>query len=704
MTRFDLTAGDSLDNRAIYTTTPMTPHAGRLVLAFVLSARKSQGAAATPTASGNGLTWELVETATSGVLANRRLTCFRALGTAPVSGSVAFDFDDQTQDLCAWSVFEYDDVDTGGNGSAAVTQRRAQNFTAATALSAPLAPFENPVRNIAVGGIALDLLDDPARPIQAGAGFQEIHERTPNNPADQGATLQTQDRVGPGPVEWTWEAAESGVAIVLEIRTAPAVNPPPSLAETLARTFEPILFLHPAEQSMPSDAQRYVENAALWRAAMPFDSKASWGGPGPGFPRQPAVATGKIRTEDDGTSYYLGNPQYRDSSNQEHFLQFGGWKDASGVPQPEVTSASSHPYSDRGASHARYTGEPELSASRFWYHAELFETDRLRVLVETVRAPDLLKTFHTFRNPAVLCYYLLFPGHEQRVGTPGTCPNVAATEVGSFAGEWGCIALLLERDDPQAEYHPSFVGHTGSRTPSFNLASTTVRRPQAFDDERRSNLKVERWRPAGGLQLPELSGTHPHFYVALGTHSLYMEPGSHPVDPFPDDVTPRVCGTYDGGPASIPGEPMPVPDAAIIVKLVGGPVGWLALAAEALIGYTAFGEGRPADPVPPDQAPATGSGKTLHPAGLVVPGHWADPEPWRSAQGVEIDGRTYDFLVDRQRQVWWPGDDGRTGFHGRWGERVEDDPFGRRAGMRFPPFWKMLLLGIEDGRANGMLD
>jgi hypothetical protein len=108
--------------------------------------------------------------------------------------------------------------------------------------------------------------------------------------------------------------------------------------------------------------------------------------------------------------------------------------------------------------------------------------------------------------------------------------------------------------------------------------------------------------------------------------------------------------------------------------------------------------------VPPDEAPAAGSGTTVHPADMVVsPVTWVDPQPWRSAQGVEIDGRTYDFLVDRDRQVWWPADDGRSGFHGRWGERVENDPQSRRSGMRFPPFWKMLLLGIEDGRTTGLL-
>jgi hypothetical protein len=91
MTRFDLTAGDRIENTATYTTAPVTPRPGALVLAFVANARNTAGAAATPTASGNGLGWDVVRTATSGG-GRRRLTCFRATGEAPINGPVSFGF------------------------------------------------------------------------------------------------------------------------------------------------------------------------------------------------------------------------------------------------------------------------------------------------------------------------------------------------------------------------------------------------------------------------------------------------------------------------------------------------------------------------------------------------------------------------------------------------------------------------------------
>ena len=71
--------------------------------------------------------------------------------------------------------------------------------------------------------------------------------------------------------------------------------------------------------------------------------------------------------------------------------------------------------------------------------------------------------------------------------------------------------------------------------------------------------------------------------------------------------------------------------------------------------------------------------------------------PW--AVKVTSDGdRRYDFMVDRQKQLWWPSYDGESGFRGRWGPRVEKDPYERRAGMRFPAFWAMFFRALAAGR------
>lgn len=107
----------------------------------------------------------------------------------------------------------------------------------------------------------------------------------------------------------------------------------------------------------------------------------------------------------------------------------------------------------------------------------------------------------------------------------------------------------------------------------------------------------------------------------------------------------------------------------------------------------------------PDQTGQPGNWKVVRPKNVDVPDAGQDVQDWQSAQGLDIGGRRYDFLVDRARQVWWPADPGdhTTSYLGRWGSRVIDDPFGRRAGMRFPLFWKMFFLALVKGKAAGVL-
>ena len=62
MARYSLTAGSNVTASSSFATATITPGAGRLVLAFVLSRRV--GGAGLPTASGNGLTWHQVASIT----------------------------------------------------------------------------------------------------------------------------------------------------------------------------------------------------------------------------------------------------------------------------------------------------------------------------------------------------------------------------------------------------------------------------------------------------------------------------------------------------------------------------------------------------------------------------------------------------------------------------------------------------------------
>jgi hypothetical protein len=62
---------------------------------------------------------------------------------------------------------------------------------------------------------------------------------------------------------------------------------------------------------------------------------------------------------------------------------------------------------------------------------------------------------------------------------------------------------------------------------------------------------------------------------------------------------------------------------------------------------------------------------------------------WTS-RSFSQNNRAYDFLVDRETQLLWPGAEAAVvGYTGRWGQRVQEDFQTRRAGMRFANFWEM---------------
>jgi hypothetical protein len=146
-----------------------------------------------------------------------------------------------------------------------------------------------------------------------------------------------------------------------------------------------------------------------------------------------------------------------------------------------------------------------------------------------------------------------------------------------------------------------------------------------------------------------------------------------------------------------------------------GPIGWvvgLALAAAEGVLPRSYGLNIVGtyDPPDPDEAPAAGDGTTVAPAGLTVPDGGTDVEPWRAQQGLEVNERTYDFIVKRPvssgepNQIWWPSDDRETGFQGRWGQHVTSDFLPRRSGPKFPDYVTMFLSALADGDTRGLLN
>jgi hypothetical protein len=82
-----------------------------------------------------------------------------------------------------------------------------------------------------------------------------------------------------------------------------------------------------------------------------------------------------------------------------------------------------------------------------------------------------------------------------------------------------------------------------------------------------------------------------------------------------------------------------------------------------------------------------------------------------SHDGLFINNKRYDFIVDRLQQQYWPLEPNKDSaavqphgyFSGMWGPRVETDPLSRPVGQRFPDFWKMFFLAMADGQANDTL-
>jgi hypothetical protein len=717
-----LTSAVATGDTSTYETGSIAASANSLVLAFVTSAVPLiSNAPNVPTLTGPQPGWVMEKTITFGDNNSRRLTCFRTMTPTAASGPVSIEFDGQAQDFCAWSIFEYLGVDTSGTfGSGAIEDSGTASGTG-PGLTAALKAATIPTTSTSVGAVALEVLGLPPNEVVAGAGFQEITEQPVSQFLQKGAWLQAQSR-SPAvtKVDWTWAGNHAAGATVVLVRPAPVVAPPSGPVtpvtpenEALIKRFEPILFFHPDEKFFPVDAKRFVENAALWRSRAPLDDKRSWGGmPADPFPRSPQVAATKLSAK----SGEPGEFKFVDAlgkENDNRFLELGGWKDGNESPETTVSASSVNAYANRDAIAELY--RTRLSDSRFWYHAEVFDNDRLKRLA--LRDPDQSLTKLVAGRPdwKLLCYYLFFPAHEQTVGD-GTCTTLEAREIACHAGDWQCIAILLKgtAGGGAAAYTPKFIGHTGSRPVKVDVGGESVFRPFAFDDDGFTAMKVEAWREGQ----PQLTEGHPRFYVALGSHSLYTSPGDHDVDPYLEGQEPQKCGILDAPTPTGPAQSYnPFPDVwPLLAKFVGPllvPFGALIYPPSIVAGVIEFvrasgpfGAAPNETDVPkPDSTPTRpGQGRTLKPTGLNVPDAGADVQDWESQRTLTVGGRTYDCVVNRETQLWWPNDDGKRGFWGRWGQHVTTDSLTRRAGPHFPDYVAMFLTALEYGNGTNQLD
>jgi hypothetical protein len=481
--------------------------------------------------------------------------------------------------------------------------------------------------------------------------------------------------------------------------------PPPTADQLqLIRDFEPVLFFHggdatvPEERFFPSDAKRYLERCALWKATTPFLTPGDWG-------TNPVVERDKLGALPDEGAVFLGKGlpsgpfDFLETSNeQECFLDLAGWKPP-GSPFP---GANRYANLDRIAE--LYRTDSKLKASEFWYHAEFFDDMRLnRLFDEADAAGDIeiqfseLLTGQFLTRPALICYYLFYPGHDEGID----CPFVdQALEFGSFAGDWTAVVILLDRPSSAEDYTPKLIGLSNRNTGLIKFNGREVR----------TGMRVMPWSAAEVFEK-----THPRLAVARGSHALYVTTEQPSVvGPLTsEDPGIQSCGQAEAPAGEVP--PLPEEDTVIddifgVVKgifimvakiaagavaggvlgplgaVVGGAAGLVAGALENASGLDVVGT-LPAVGPTTDTVNTT-TGKVVHPQGLRPPDVDASRAvEWQREDDLVVDGRHYSTIVDRETQILWPGDPEFKGYTGRWGPRMESDPQTRRAGMRFPNFW-----------------
>ncbi len=135
-----LTTGGSSSGSSTYTTASISPTGNSLIL---IAVDVGDVAPTTPTVSGNGITYSLIDTIqydTSGF--QRWLFLFRGMAPSPASGTVSIAFG-STKNWCNWQITEFSNVNTSGtNGSGAIAQNQT-NSGDSTTFSVTLSSFSS---------------------------------------------------------------------------------------------------------------------------------------------------------------------------------------------------------------------------------------------------------------------------------------------------------------------------------------------------------------------------------------------------------------------------------------------------------------------------------------------------------------------------------------------------------------------------------
>jgi len=483
-------------------------------------------------------------------------------------------------------------------------------------------------------------------------------------------------------------------------------------AVALIKQFEPVMLFHPNETFFPIDPTFYLDRCALWRAKPHVRNfnpgggtadKEDWGEPPAGFNRKPQIAKGglaALQKEVVGGKKWIGEVEVGQSPflvipepmterplSEDRFLQLTGWEPFIGAPN-EVTATSTNRQPTLGPS----TYNSVLQGGRSWYFGEYFTNQQLLSQFGS-QTPNGLDIFRAVINnarlnaPRLLVYHFFYALHDESLRG---CDAAGGQTFATFAGEWTSVAILID-----STATPLFIG----------LTSRNVGDPSSISGgENRVGMTIHPWKQVDAI------GAHPKIFVSLGTHGNYLSPGPHPLTPFTPgdiDLSQGTCGEIEdlddvistGPTGEAIGEDAISHDVVYVVGAINLIIGLLL----AWIDTITAGTQTITYAVDPDRKPqdetgggSLGFGLILRPPELFVPEQAAAQrlEDWATKMPGDADNPRFDFVVDRDTQLWWAPRGKSRGYAGRWGPRVTNDPKERRSGMRCPPFALMALEGV----------
>lgn len=224
----NLTAGGTAGGATSATTASVSPTANALLLLAICFYDAAGDNPAAPTSiTGNGLTWELVNSVNYDPTAADfgTIWVYRAMGAAPTPGTIVIDFGATNLTRISWVLDEFTGVDTSGvNGAGAVVQSNTNLGNAVLSLTVSLAAFAS-AQNMSWGAFA----NQTANPTTytAGSGFALTGQFSTSTSF---ANIAAEWKAGDDDPNLSWTAASNfkcgGVGV--EIKAAAAAGEPPT--------------------------------------------------------------------------------------------------------------------------------------------------------------------------------------------------------------------------------------------------------------------------------------------------------------------------------------------------------------------------------------------------------------------------------------------------------------------------------------------